>query len=346
MKLISNLFASLVDFRAYWLPTTLALIWMAFLLVIRKKIIPFSVKPTSKAPVPVSVNYFYTRKCNYSCGFCFHTSKTSFMLDLETAKKGLKLLKDAGMKKLNFAGGEPFLYKDFLGELMKFCKEELALESVSVITNGSKVDDGFLAKYSQYLDILAVSCDSFDRETNIRIGRGTGNHLKHVERVATLCRKYGIRFKLNTVVNSYNWKEDMNEKVKELNPFRWKVFQCLLLADENSGEDTIRDARTFLISDEQFKYFTDTHSQNSCLVAESNDVMTNSYLLLDEYMRFLDKDAKITSASILNVGVEAALKEVRFDEESFHSRNGIYDWSRNLGTTECGSNDALAGLDW
>ena len=30
--------------------------------------------------VPVSVNYHFTRQCNYSCGFCFHTAKTSYVL--------------------------------------------------------------------------------------------------------------------------------------------------------------------------------------------------------------------------------------------------------------------------
>lgn len=45
---------------------------------------------------PVSVNYHFTRQCNYKCGFCFHTAKTSFVLPLEEAKRGLLLLKQAG----------------------------------------------------------------------------------------------------------------------------------------------------------------------------------------------------------------------------------------------------------
>lgn len=40
-----------------------------------------------------SVNYHFTRQCNYSCKFCFHTAKTSFVLDESTAKAGLDLLK-------------------------------------------------------------------------------------------------------------------------------------------------------------------------------------------------------------------------------------------------------------
>lgn len=53
-------------------------------------------KREQSAPIPTSVNYHFTRKCNYKCGFCFHTAKTSFVLPLEEAKRGLKLLKEDG----------------------------------------------------------------------------------------------------------------------------------------------------------------------------------------------------------------------------------------------------------
>lgn len=45
---------------------------------------------------PTSVNYHFTRKCNYKCGFCFHTAITSFVLPLDEAKRGLALLKESG----------------------------------------------------------------------------------------------------------------------------------------------------------------------------------------------------------------------------------------------------------
>ncbi|PHH85098.1 hypothetical protein CDD83_891 [Cordyceps sp. RAO-2017] len=47
-------------------------------------------RTVARVPVPVSVNYFFTRR-------------------------GLGLLKRAGMLKLNIAGGEPFLYPKFPG---------------------------------------------------------------------------------------------------------------------------------------------------------------------------------------------------------------------------------------
>ena len=59
------------------------------------------------------------------------------VLPIDKAKEGLTDLARAGMKKINFAGGEPFLYKkgEYLGELVRFCKEDLELESVTIVTS-------------------------------------------------------------------------------------------------------------------------------------------------------------------------------------------------------------------
>lgn len=46
--------------------------------------------------IPRSVNYHFTRQCNYKCGFCFHTAKTSSVLPIDEAKRGLMMLKEAG----------------------------------------------------------------------------------------------------------------------------------------------------------------------------------------------------------------------------------------------------------
>ena len=57
--------------------------------------------------LPQSVNYHFTRQCNYSCGFCFHTAKTSFVLPIEDAKKGLRMLKEAGKYVIIFPDNKP-----------------------------------------------------------------------------------------------------------------------------------------------------------------------------------------------------------------------------------------------
>ena len=147
-----------------------------------------------RASLPVSVNYFPSRECNKECGFCFHTAKTSYMLPQAEARRGLVMLQRAGMKKLNVAGGEPFLHPKFLGELIKFGKQALGLESISIVSNGSKIRESWLREYSAHLDILAISCDSFDEATNIRIGRGDGDNVPQLFRIRDWCRRYGIMF--------------------------------------------------------------------------------------------------------------------------------------------------------
>lgn len=53
-------------------------------------------KPAGELKIPQSVNYHFTRQCNYKCGFCFHTARTSFVLPSKEAKRGLEMLKTAG----------------------------------------------------------------------------------------------------------------------------------------------------------------------------------------------------------------------------------------------------------
>ncbi|XP_060611018.2 S-adenosylmethionine-dependent nucleotide dehydratase RSAD2 [Anolis sagrei] len=284
--------------------------------------------------VPLSVNYHFTRQCNYRCGFCFHTAKTSFVLPLEEAQRGLRLLKEAGMEKINFSGGEPFLHErgDFVGKLVRFCKQELKLPSVSIVSNGSMIKERWFKHYGEYLDILAVSCDSFFEEVNVLIGRGQRgkNHVENLHKLKQWCQRYGVAFKINSVINQFNMEEDMNEQIKALNPVRWKVFQCLLIEGENSGEDALREAERFVISDEDFEQFLKRHKGVSCLVPESNQKMKDSYLILDEYMRFLNcvNGRKEPSRSILDVGVQDAIKFSGFDEKMFLKRGGKYVWSK------------------
>ena len=290
---------------------------------------------------PESVNFHYTRLCNFSCGFCFHTKKSSDKLPIEDAIRGCDMLKKAGTRKLNIAGGEPFIYPRYLGELIKQCKENIKIEKISVITNGSLVKKDFFEKFGKYIDVFGVSCDSFDKETNIKIGRGKkGENVQKLFEIRELCKQYGIKFKLNTVVCNYNKDENMVENIKKLNPDRWKVFQVLMVKGENEDKVT-----KFQITNEEFKQFIERHKEIKCMVSESNDNMKSSYLILDEKMRFLDKGDgdEICSQSILEVGVEKALESIVYDEKEFKKRKGDYLFNDN-DCTKCELNENLANL--
>ena len=288
-------------------------------------------------PIPLSVNYHLTRACNYKCKFCFHTSITNDRLPLDEAKKGLLLLKRSGSKKINYSGGEPFLldHGEYVGELTRFAKEECQM-ATSIVSNGSLISESWFKKYANFLDILAISCDSFDDECNRQAGRTNGHkthsQINHVRRVRHLCDQYNVLFKINSVIHRLNHQEDMSSAIEELRPVRWKVFQCLLIEGENmGGESNLRDARSLTITEEQFQEFCQRHQHLKCFVPESNEAMRNSYLILDERMRFLDctRGRKEPSRSILDVGVEAALDRSGFDEKMFFSRGGQYKWTKD-----------------
>ena len=310
----------------------------------------------------VAVNYHFTRQCNFACGFCFHTAKTSHVEPLEKACRIIKELHDLGAEKINFAGGEPFLpsYKNMLGEMVKYAKVDCGYQSVSIISNGYYIKENFFENYGEYLDILGVSCDSQFDDVNKLIGRGKGGQAQQVIKVANMCRKYGVKFKLNTVVNAYNKDEDMTAFVKEVNPMRWKVFQVLPLEGENTGEGAKRNITSFLISDRQYKDFVDRHANNDfiktsdIMKVEDNSSMQSSYVLIDEFGRFLDSSTggKIPTKSILDVGAEAAFQQLLdssgggFDEAAFYERDGDYngktEWSKEF---QCGVNNACGGTE-
>jgi len=159
----------------------------------------------------------------------------------------------------------------------------------------------------------------------------------------------------------------MFEVIEKLNPFRWKVFQVLVVTGENEGDQRKRDATKFIITDEQFDDFCKRHSHLKCMIPEPNRIMKSSYLvssfgglwdiankerqLVDEYMRFLDKgdgDEKV-SQSILEVGVQTAIKQIRWDQETFSERGGIFDWSKPVETEKtqgCGGIAAEKEFQW
>ena len=298
-----------------------------------------------RSKTPISVNYHFTRRCNMTCGFCFHTAKTSHIVPIEDAMRGIRLLKEAGMQKINFAGGEPFLYPRYLGRLVAHSKE-IGVESVSIVSNGSKVTESFLQRYGRHIDILAISCDSFDEATNLKIGRGTGSNVEQLHRVKAWCDKYGIKFKLNTVICRLNWEENMNDHITALSPCRWKCFQVLIVDGENDSAERLRDGTKYTVTSEEFEQFIQKHMRQDSLVPEPNRLMAKSYLILDEYMRFLDRTGRQPSKSILDVGVKDALSSVFWDLESFYERGGLYDWRARPDTRSSVDVDKSKSLEW
>ena len=60
------------------------------------------------------------------------------------------------MEKINFSGGEPFIHQKgkYVGELVRFCKRQLKLDSVTIVSNGSLITEDWFIRYGMVLDLF------------------------------------------------------------------------------------------------------------------------------------------------------------------------------------------------
>lgn len=282
-----------------------------------------------------SVNFHLWKQCNMRCGFCFATFQDFIPehlpkghLPVEDAKLLVDNLAVTGFDKINFAGGEPTLCP-WLPELIERAKGYGM--TTSIVTNGSLITETYLDKVDRNLDWIGLSIDTLDGDTQKRMGRavrGTqpmteGEYLQCVNAI----RRRGIQLKINTVVTSMNWGEDLTRFIRLAKPERWKVFQVLPVIGQN--DDRIAE---FVISKSQFESYVKlcriVEGDDIHLVPESNELMTGSYVMVSPDGRFFDNtNGKHTySTPILEVGVARALREVRIEFERFRMRGGHYAW--------------------
>jgi len=130
-----------------------------------------------------------------------------------------------------------------------------------------------------------------------------------------------VKLKINTVVFKYNWKEDMHGLIEELKPDRWKVFQVKLIENVND------EAFNLGITKDLFMDFVKRH-ENLNPIWEDNDLMTDSYIMIDPQGRFFNDNDCLNNPrkSILEVGVRKAFDGIRFNYKKFLKRGGYYRW--------------------
>ncbi len=272
----------------------------------------------------IAVNYHLIKACNAKCRFCFATFRdVAGRLSLADSRRLIAALRAAGAEKLTFVGGEPTLHPH-LGELIQHAKD-LGF-TTCVVSNGFRLK-ALLDSHAQWIDWVGLSVDSASEAVQHTLGRGPGDHVRQAVLLADLCRKRGVRLKLNSVVTSMNWWEDLSPLVRTIRPARWKVFQVLPMEGQNDG-----NVEDLLISPHQFAAFVRRHQhlipEGLGPVVEDNDAMRGSYVMVDPLGRFFGNATgqHVYSQPVLDVGVDAALGQVGFVPAKFEARGGRYRW--------------------
>ncbi len=237
------------------------------------------------------------------------------------------------VRKLTFAGGEPTLCP-WLPELIGHAKS-LGLVTM-LVTNGSRCTPEFLHRMAPVLDWLTVSIDSLDAELNRAMGRhdSKGNPLsaETYSRILSDAAVFGLRTKINTVVNRINHCEDMSGFIADSGIARWKVLQVMPVKGQN---DSHIDLLT--TTEAEFHAYVARHWRVAAVgisvVPEPVTAIRGSYAMIDPQGRFFDSSAghHHYSAPILSIGVALAFAQVSFDRANFEARGGSYDFSKAEG---------------
>ena len=157
-----------------------------------------------------------TDKCNYRCVYCMpqegvELKRHEEILTFEEIKFICEALVPLGLKHLRITGGEPLVRKN-ASFLIQTLKEINGIETISLTTNGSLIENHIEKLLETSIDSINISLDTLDEQKFHKITR-TGN-LKDVlsgiyitlEQIKK--KQKSTKIKLNCVLQQHNWKED------------------------------------------------------------------------------------------------------------------------------------------
>lgn len=270
------------------------------------------------------INLHITQKCNYNCKYCFAHFADKDDLSVDAWKKIIDNIKQSGkIDAINFAGGEPVLYKGF-SEILDYAYQRGF--RLSIISNGSLMLNPalFTPENFEKLDTLGISVDSVTPKTLIALGACTKSHevltYEKICQIIQLARKYNpnIRIKLNTVITNINAKEDLTHIGHELEIHRWKLLRMKLFKNKKHSNESL------LADDVDFHDFVVRHSSVSKDIVPEND-LTRSYIMVDNQGRLLDDEGEDYSV-VGNLQCEefaSVFQRYHFDSATYESRYSI-----------------------
>lgn len=147
------------------------------------------------------IHWEVTNQCNLRCKHCLPASGPARDRELtsDEALAALESFQAAGVSRVNFTGGEPFIRKDFLNIL----EQTVALGMrAAVITNATLLQVSTLNIVKRLGVELGISLDGADETTNDAI-RGRGSFRRAIEAFKQ-CREAGIPTTLYVTVTAAN----------------------------------------------------------------------------------------------------------------------------------------------
>lgn len=147
-----------------------------------------------------TVDFHLTAKCKQACPYCWGPRRFRNTVDTETARRIIAVIKESGVRRVVFTGGDP-LFRQDASELVQYAKS-LGLET-ALSTTGDFVTPEALEGLAPYLDLISLPLDGSCEEINAKT-KHPGHHATILRALDWLRAYPGIDVKVCTPVTRHN----------------------------------------------------------------------------------------------------------------------------------------------
>lgn len=265
------------------------------------------------------INLHFTDFCNYNCKYCFADKKKN-----ELSFDKIKIIIDKISKyfssinitgRINLVGGEPLISRNIQGIINYITLKEI---DVSIVTNGSKLDEKFIINNRGKLSMIGISIDSLDSITNKKIGRCNCNNTLNEEELIKICKiikNNNIQLKINHCISKYNQKEDISNFIEIVKPDRFKLFQMTVINGINEKEKCMQ------ITDSEFLNCCKKYEKFNPII-EKEEEMKNSYFIIDSLGNLYNDRSQAAIGNVIIDDFKSIMENSKINKEVYAKRYG------------------------
>ena len=147
-----------------------------------------------------TVDFHITAKCSQACPYCWGPRRFRNPVDTESAQRIIARIKELGVRRIVFTGGDPLQRPDAL-DLIRYAKET-GLET-ALSTTGDLVTPEILKGLSSFLDLISLPLDGSTEKINA-ITKHRGHFSAIMQSLAWLRSYPNIDVKVCTPVTRHN----------------------------------------------------------------------------------------------------------------------------------------------
>ena len=147
-----------------------------------------------------TIDFHITAKCSQACPYCWGPRRFRKPVETETAQRILARIRDLGIRRVVFTGGDPLQRPD-APDLIQYAKE-IGLET-ALSTTGDFVTPDILEIVSPYLDLISLPLDGSNENVNART-KHPGHFFSVMRSLYWLRNYHSIDVKVCTPVTRHN----------------------------------------------------------------------------------------------------------------------------------------------